>query len=243
MHISRTSASAMTDQANRLEELLGLTSPPLAIAFRDTPPVGVSRIDSVAPSGCTYWKLAAQGHIFYTAAADHYNCPVGAYTHGIALPTERKEELDGLMGMMLELKYLQEEDTETIPRRAETFGVAVYAPWSLSPCEPDVVIVQGSAKQVMLLWEAARAAGIHGAGEMMGRPTCAMIPATIQRGRATISLGCIGNRVYNEVADDQLYAALPAQQMNEVIKYLETVVEANRQLEKFHRERLASISD
>ncbi len=147
-----------------------------------------------------------------------------------------------LMGMMLELKYLQEEETATIPRRAETFGVAVYAPWSLSPCEADVVIVQGNAKQIMLLWEAVRAAGIDGAGEMTGRPTCAMIPVAIQRGQATISLGCIGNRVYNEVADDQLYVALPAQRMNEVIKHLETVVEANRQLERFHRERLASVS-
>ena len=232
----------MRDQANRLEELLGLKWPPLAITFRDAPPEGVSRIDSVAPSGCTYWKLAAQGHIFYTAAADHYNCPIGAYTHGIELPTERREELDGLMGMMLELKYLQEEETETIPRRAETFGVAVYAPWSLSPCEADVVIVQGNAKQIMLLWEAARAAGLQGDGETMGRPTCAMIPATIQRGRATISLGCIGNRVYSEVADDQLYVALPAQRMNEVIKHVETVVEANRQLERFHHERLASVA-
>ncbi len=233
----------MTDQASRLEELLGLTSPPLAISFRDAPPEGVARIESIAPAGCSYWKLAAGGRVFYTAAADHYNCPVGAYTHGIELPSERREELDGLMGMMVELKYLQEEETATIPRRAETFGVAVYAPWSLSPCEPDVVIVQGSAKQIMLLWEAVRAAGIHGAGEMMGRPTCAMIPATIQRGRATISLGCIGNRVYNEVAVDQLYVALPAQRMNEVIKHLETVVEANSQLETFHRERLASISN
>ena len=232
----------MRDQANRLEELLGLKWPPLAITFRDAPPEGVPRIESVAPAGCSYWKVAVDGHVFYTEAADHYNCPVGAHTHGIELPAGRREELNGLMGMMLELKYVQEEEIATIPRRAGTFGVAVYAPWSLSPCEPDAVIVQGSAKQIMLLWEAARAAGIHGTGEMMGRPTCAMIPATIQRGRATISLGCIGNRVYNEVADDQLYVALPAPRMNEVIKHLETVVEANRQLERFHRERLASVS-
>ena len=233
----------MSDESNRLEELLGLKWPPLAISFRDAPPEGVARIESIAPAGCSYWKLAAGGRVFYTEASDHYNCPVGAYTHGIELPSERREELDGLMGMMVELKYLQEKETATIPRRAKTFCVAVYAPWSLSPCEPDVVIVQGSAKQIMLLWEAVRAAGIHGTGEMMGRPTCAMIPATIQRGRATISLGCIGNRVYNEVAVDQLYVALPAQKMNEVIKHLETVVEANSQLETFHRERLASISN
>ena len=69
-----------------------------------------------------------------------------------------------------------------------------------------------------------------------------MIPATMQRGRATISLGCIGNRVYNELTDDQLYAALPADRIAEVIQQLETVVEANRQLERFHRDRLASVT-
>ena len=232
----------MSDTSNRLEELLGLTSPPLAISFCDAPPEGVARIESVAPAGCSYWKLAAGGQVFYTEASDHYNCPVGAHIHGIELPTDGREELDGLMGMMLELKYLQEEETATIPRRAETFGVAVYAPWSLSPCEADVVIVQGNAKQIMLLWEAARGVGIHGDGEMMGRPTCAMVPAARQHGRLMTSLGCIGNRVYNELADDQLYAALPAEKMTEVIKHLETVVEANHQLETFHRERLASVS-
>ena len=232
----------MSDESNRLEELLGLKWPPLAISFRDAPPEGVARIESVAAAGCSYWKLAAGGRVFYTEASDHYNCPVGAYTHGIELPAERREELDGLTGIMLELEYLQEEEIAMIPRHADSFGVAIYAPWSLSPCEADVVIVQGNAKQIMLLWEAARAAGLQGDGETMGRPTCAMIPATIQRGRATISLGCIGNRVYNEVADDQLYVALPAQRMNEVIKHVETVVEANRQLERFHHERLASVA-
>jgi hypothetical protein len=29
--------------------------------------------------------------VFYTEAADHYNCPVGSYTHGIALPPSGPE--------------------------------------------------------------------------------------------------------------------------------------------------------
>ena len=37
-------------------------------------------------------------------------------------------------------------------------------------------------------------------------------------------------------------AMIPAHTMNEVIKHLETVVEANRQLEIFHCERLTSVS-
>ena len=89
----------------------------------------------------------------------------------------------------------------------------------------------------MLLAEAARAAGIGDTGELMGRPTCAMIPATLQHGRATFSLGCIGNRVYTGLADDELYAAIPGSSTDDVLKHLAVIVEANSKLEAFHRQR------
>ena len=227
----------MRQQADKLQELLRLRLPPVAIAFRPTAPPGVSRINSAAPAGCAYWKLAAEGRVFYTESADHYNCPVGAYTHGIDLPAEQQGELQGLMGTMLELKYLREAEIPNIPRRAEQFGVAIYSPWALAPCAPDVVLVRCDAKQLMLLAEAAGAAGIGDTGELMGRPTCAMIPATLQHGRATFSRGCIGNRVYTGLADDELYAALPGCSMDNVLEHLDVIMEANSKLETFHRQR------
>ena len=227
----------MRQQADKLQELLRLRLPAVAIAFRPTAPAGVPRINGAAPAGCSYWKLAAEGRVFYTESADHYNCPVGAYTHGIDLPAERQEELQGLIGTMLELGYLREAEIPNIPRRAEHFGVAIYSPWALAPCDPDVVLVRGDAKQLMLLAEAARAAGIGDTGELMGRPTCAMIPATLQHGRATSSLGCIGNRVYTGLADDELYAAIPGSSTDDVLKHLAVIVEANSKLEAFHRQR------
>lgn len=230
----------MRQQAEKLQELLGLRLPPVAITFRPTPPPGVSRIDSPEASGCTYWKLASDGRVFYTEAADHYNCPIGAYIHGIELPAERQGELQGLIGTMLELEYLREAEIANIPRRAEPFGVAIYSPWALAPCDADVVLVRGNAKQFMFLAEAARAAGIGDTGELMGRPTWAMIPSTLQHGRATFSLGCVGNRVYTGLADDEQYAAIPGPRMDEVLKHLGVIVEANSKLENFHRQRLLS---
>ena len=41
----------------------------------------------------------------------------------------------------------------------------------------------------MLLAEAAGAAGIGDTGALMGRPTCAMIPATLQHRRAAFESG------------------------------------------------------
>lgn len=232
----------MMHQTDRLQELLGLRWPPVAIAFRCTPPPGVPRIDSAGPAGCAYWKLAAEGKVFYTAAADHYNCPVGAYTHGIDLPPAQQTELQGVIGTMVQLQYLWEAEVSAIPHRTEPFGVAVYSPWALAPDDPDVILVRGNAQQLMLLSEAARAAGIGDAGELMGRPTCAMIPATLQSGRASTSLGCIGNRVYTALADDEFYAAVPWPKINDVLHQLPVLVDANRELEAYHRQRAASLS-
>jgi len=52
--------------ASKLSELLGPGMPPVAVAFRATPPAGVGRVERAGPAGCAYWRLAAEGHVFYT---------------------------------------------------------------------------------------------------------------------------------------------------------------------------------
>jgi uncharacterized protein (DUF169 family) len=228
-----------SSQGNRLQELLALKWPPIAVAFQPSAPAGIQRVGSVGPSGCTYWKLAAEGNTFHTEAADHYNCPIGSFTHGIDLPPTQAQELEGLVGTMVGLEYIRQEEIPTIPRRELPFGVALYAPLTEAPFPPDVVLVRGNAKQMMLVAEAAGAAGLTGDGELLGRPTCAMIPAAIQGGRVTTSLGCIGNRVYTELGDDEFYAAIPGPQLVPFIDKLSTIVTANRELEHFHRTRMS----
>jgi uncharacterized protein (DUF169 family) len=228
--------------AKQFQDLLGLRSPPVALAFRAEPPAGVPRVEAAGPSGCTYWKYAAEGRTFYTEAADHYNCPIGAYTHGIDLPPERARELTDVLGTMFDLGYLRQEEVPGIPRRQEAFGVAVYAPLGSAPFEPDVVLVRGNAKQVMLLAEAAQAAGVGAGAGLMGRPTCAAVPQAAQTGAGVASLGCIGNRVYTGLADDELYFALPGARVAAVADKLATLLDANRKLEGYHRGRMASVN-
>jgi len=83
-------------------------------------------------------------------------------------------------------------------------------------------------------------AGIGPDVSVAPRPTCAMLPETMQADRATISFGCIGNRVYTGLGDDELYVALPGQRVSEVVSKLATIVKANRELEEFHRGRQAA---
>jgi uncharacterized protein (DUF169 family) len=224
----------------QLQDLLGLRTPPVGLTFRPTPPPGVPRADHPGPSGCTYWQRAAEGHTFYTEEADHYNCPIGAYTHGIDLPPERASELEQVVGTMIDLSYLRPEEVPGIPRRTGGFGVAVYAPLTDSAEIPDVVLVRGNARQMMLLSEGALAAGAGPHAGLMGRPTCAAVPEVSRSQTSVVSLGCIGNRVYTGMADDELYFVLPGKAVGAVTEKLAAIVKANRALEDYHRARLAT---
>ena len=225
----------------RLIELLRLRSAPVAVTFAATPPLGVARVSKSGPAGCAYWKQAAEGAVFYTEAADHFNCPVGSHTHGVPLPPERAKELEGVVGTMVGLQYIRMEEVGALPRRTDPFGVAVYAPLAETPVPPDVVIVRGRARQIMLVAEAARAAGLAGDAAAMGRPACAMIPAALARPDGVTSLGCIGNRVYTGLGDDELYFTIPGGRVGDVVERLEAVLHANRELERYHEGRRAAL--
>jgi uncharacterized protein (DUF169 family) len=222
---------------NALQDLLGLELPPVAIAFRESAPANMPRIDSPAPAGCGYWRLAAEGRVFYTEASDHYTCPVGAHTHGVELPADVAQELNGLVQTMVQMQYIKMEEIPTIPRRQRPFRVALYARLAEASFDPDVVLIRGTAKQLMLVAEAAQAAGIASGGATMGRPTCAILPESLQSGLATASFGCIGNRVYTGLGDDEGYYAIPGANVPEVVAKLAVIVEANRQLHQFHTAR------
>jgi uncharacterized protein (DUF169 family) len=222
-----------------IQETLHLSLPAVGIAFRPSPPAGVLHAPA-GPASCSYWKLAADGAIFWTDAADHQGCPIGAHTHGVAMGEEKKQELMGMVGTLVQLGYLRMEEVPAIPHRKDPLQVAIYAPLEKMPCPPDVVLVRGTAAQLMMLVEAAQAAGVAPEAPAMGRPTCAALPQALDSGRPAMSLGCIGNRVYTGLADGEGYVALPGQSLGAVTAKLSTLVRANTELEKFHRARLSA---
>jgi uncharacterized protein (DUF169 family) len=219
-----------------------LARPPVAVAFLAAPPPGLERIDRPAAAGCGYWQHASDGHAFYTTPEDHQNCTVGAFTHGVTLPPAKAEELQSLMGTMIELHYLRSDEVAGIPHRQEPLQVAAYAPLESATFTPDVVIFRGNARQIMLLSEAARAARAFESGTAMGRPACAMLPQALGSTAAVASIGCIGNRVYTGLGDDELYLAVPAQALDGTLAQLDTILTANIELEKFHRQRAAALA-
>ena len=227
--------------SEQIQQLLNLETAPVAVTFHDTHPDNVRHTEKVEPSGCTYWRRAAEGKTFYTEASDHYNCPIGCYTHNVELPPTQAEELQNTLGLMGELGYISMEEVPGIPQRENPFQSAVYSPLADATGTPDVVIISGTPRQIMLLSEAATAAGIGTENSVMGRPTCAVIPAVLQGGRSVSSLGCIGNRVYTALSDDDFYFAFPGEHIDALVEKLETIVNANRALEEYHQQRQTEI--
>jgi uncharacterized protein (DUF169 family) len=225
----------------KLGQWLHLERQPVSITFMEQAPASVPRLSAPAPASCAYWKRASDGAVFYTTAGDHLGCTVGAYTHGAPLPAEKAEEMNSLVGRMIEIGYLRADEVGSIPHRASSLQVAVYAPLVRAPFPPDVVILSVNARGLMLLSEAARAAGIA-QQSMMGRPTCAFIPAAIESGSAIPSSGCIGNRVYTALSENDLYFAIPGSKLESFTKALEKIVAANGELQTFHEARNLSPS-
>jgi uncharacterized protein (DUF169 family) len=215
---------------------LGISRRPLAIAFRPAPPAGVTKFTGREPSGCSFWRLAAGGQTFYTVPADHANCAIGAHTHAIPLPADRSAELEQTLGFMTGLGYVKMEEVPGIPRLRETPGAVVYAPLGATPVDPDVVLVAGRPGRLMLVQEAALRAGVAASAPLLARPTCMALPAALTSG-VLASTGCVGNRVYTDLGDDELYVAIPGRALASLVGALATITAANATLEQYHRQR------
>jgi len=220
---------------------LDLGCEPVAMAFLSAPPAGVRKMARAEAASCGYWRHASEGHSFYTTPDDHQNCPIGAFTHGVTPAPGKAQELESVIGMMVELKYLRAEEVPAIPHRTESAQIVAYAPLAEMTFEPDVVIFRGTPRQIMLLSEAARAAGIFD-GSTMGRPACAMIPHASRTVTGVASVGCIGNRVYTGLGDNELYFTVAGSRLDDLLEKLGSILEANAALEAFHTQRAAALS-
>jgi uncharacterized protein (DUF169 family) len=234
----------MTDYRNlesQFTKALSLRTRPVAVRFHSAPPVNVIKFTGTEPSGCSFWRVAAGGRTFYTVPADHYNCPIGSYTHNISLPPDRAKELDQTLGLMTQIGYLKTEEVPGIPRLAAEPAAIIYSPLAEAPFAPDVIIFSGSPARMMLLQEAAIRAGRAAQLPVLGRPTCMSLPAAIGNG-AVMSTACIGNRIYTGLNDSELYVTIRGKDLESIADELSTTVNGNSHLAAYHSERRAQLS-
>jgi uncharacterized protein (DUF169 family) len=214
---------------SQTQQLLGLASPPIGIAFLDQAPVGVRQWDgSAAPAGCAFWRQAMSGKTFYTVPSDHYNCAVGSYTHGVSLPEERAAELEQTVGFMVSSGYIKMDEVPSIPARKSAPAAVAYGPVDGLPFDPDVVVVAAPPGTAMMLYEAAvRSGAVDMLASVLGRPGCAGLPLTGQTGKAALSFGCKGNRIFTGLPDSDLYFFVPGPAWPGVEEKLGEILSAN----------------
>ena len=232
-----------TDYSVIENDLLSAVGPVrlIAVSYLSTPPAGVEKFAGTVPSGCTFWRLAAAGKDFYTVPGDHLNCAIGSYTHSIDEPAERAGELERTLELMTGVGYVRMAEVPSIPRLPVTPAFTYYAPLGKAVVEPDVVIASGRPAALMRMQEAAARAGASSTLPLLGRPTCMGLPAAMVHG-TVLSTGCIGNRVYTNLGDDELYLMIPGARLADVVRELDVIAKANDTLRAYHEERKVALT-
>jgi uncharacterized protein (DUF169 family) len=90
--------------------------------------------------------------------------------------------------------------------------------------------------QAMIYSEAAGTSRWTAAMPMpaFGRPSCAALPAALAKSQSTLSLGCLGMRIFTDVSHDQLLAVLPGSKIEELSRALESVAAANQTMGEYY---------
>jgi uncharacterized protein (DUF169 family) len=179
--------------------------------------------------------------VFYTVPENHFNCAVGAYTHNISLSPEREKETEQTLKFMFDLGYVKPEEVPQIPRLAKTPVAIAYAPLGEAPVAPDVVLFACKPSAAMLLNEAIGRAGVASGAPALGRPTCMALPASMEHG-AILSLGCIGNRVYTGLGDDEMYIVVRGKDVAAVADALGIITSANAALNDYAKGRRVELA-
>ena len=142
---------------------------------------------------------------------------------------------------MFDLGYVKPEEIPQIPRLGKTPKAILYSPLGEAPAEPDVVLFALKPSAAMILQEAAARAGVGAAATELGRPTCLALPASLQHGTIT-SLGCIGNRTYTGLGEDELYVVVRGKDLARVAEALTVISGANSALLDYARGRREQLS-
>ncbi|MEA2405021.1 MAG: hypothetical protein QOE08_1668 [Thermoleophilaceae bacterium] len=220
--------------ARELTDRLGLTRPPVGLAFVAEPPAGVERLTDATPSACALWTRAEEGP-FYASAEQHMNCPIGATTMGFELPQATQDTLMGLVEQMCAERYIGPDEPPALPSVGRASSGIVYGPLSELPLEPDVLLVWLSPAQAMIYNEAAGSAAWTSDGPAVyGRPTCAALPAAMAEGRPVMSLGCIGMRTFTQTPPDLMLGVIPAAEAPAFLEAIDTAVRANEAMRPFY---------
>ncbi len=224
------------------ENRIPLNKPAIGMAFVEGLPDGVDRIGSAVPSSCAFWR-EAEGGVFYAAAEDHYNCPLGAMVMGFELPQEQTDQLMGEVGMMCESSYVREEEVPNVPKLGRSSAGVVYGPLGRMPLDPDAALLWVTPMQAMVVGESAGLINWAAApASVYGRPGCAVIPVALADGRTSQTLGCTGMRINSGISGEYMLMAVPGGQLESLAESLTKIAETHSLMESHYNQKIAALA-
>lgn len=195
---------------------------------------------SHVPSACTFWRLAEKG-VFYAGGDDHKECPIGMLTMGFTMPEVSQQRAQELVQTMASVQYFSPAEVSALPIVQKPHSNVLYGRLDQFPVEADIVLCILDSYQAMLVAEAmGNVNWLQGGQAAFGRPTCAVIPRSMQTGTASLSFGCVGARTYIDLSPSELVLSVPGQQFAALVDRLQTIVDANAALAPYHQSQKAS---
>ena len=210
--------------ADRLTGTLHLTTAPIGIGFSREAPPDVPAFDAPIPSpsadgrtgrvpaGCVFWVHAAE-NVFTTETADHGNCSVGSFTHGLRSAEEVAG--NGDVAALVGSGWAPETLFSVLPQVSGRPSHVTYGPVGSFPGDPDVVMIRLNGKQLMVLSDAEPNLLIE------GKPQCHIIPLAREKQEVAASVGCMLSRVRTGMPSTEMTCAIPAARLAELVEKLE----------------------
>jgi uncharacterized protein (DUF169 family) len=219
-----------------LQQILGLAAPPIAITFANAEPDNIGRFDEKTPpatedgrtgrvpAGCVFWMRATE-RAFVTVPADHANCSVGSYTHGLKSMEEIAANAD--VAALVAAEWVSPSDFPKVASVKSKSDFIVYGPLRDMTADPNVVFIRLNGKQLMMLhdaWPGAR---------MEGKPQCHIIPIAKEDGEVAVSVGCMLSRVRTGMSNNDMSCAIPWAVLPDLIDKLRGAVAADERVAQY----------
>jgi uncharacterized protein (DUF169 family) len=232
-----TNRDAWAALSARLTAALKPFAEPIGIAFlspgeespapdfdeRPPAPSEAGRTGAV-PAGCVFWMKAPAGP-FSTVAADHANCSVGSYTHGLLTLAEAAAKDD--VAAAREAGWVDPTSIAELPHVSEKPARIVYGPLSNMPTDPDVVLLRVSGLALMTLKSAFPTLRIE------GKPQCHIIAIAKESGEPAASVGCALSRARTGMKAEEMTCALPAARLREIVAEIEAAADLDRSMARY----------
>jgi uncharacterized protein (DUF169 family) len=217
------STSTTTDWAalaDTLTTTLHLAVAPITITFTDQVPADLPAFDEPmseptadgrsgrVPAGCVFWIRAVERR-FTTVPADHGNCSVGRYTHGLATLEEAAGHAD--VAALLEAGWVDAEAIAGVPALSQSSAAVVYGPLAQATAVPDVVLLRVSGRQLMVLSDALPGLRIE------GKPQCHIVAVAKEQQEVAASVGCALSRARTGMRPDEMTVAIPGRRLAAVV--------------------------